>query len=66
MNDNDTHPYTLDVRASERKPGLFEWSIRRRGTLVQRSDRFHRSEEQARSDGIKAVERQLAAPVNTR
>lgn len=59
MNDNAMHPYTLDVRASERKPGLFDWSIRRNGTLIQRSDRIHRTEEDARASGTKAVEKQI-------
>lgn len=60
MNDNQTHPYTLEVKASERKPGTFEWTIRRHGKLIQRSDRPQRSEEDARKDGEKALERQFS------
>jgi hypothetical protein len=60
MSTGSTHPYTLDVKASDRTPGLFEWSIRRNGQLIQRSDRFQRSEDGARKDGEKAIERQFA------
>jgi hypothetical protein len=53
-------PYTLEVVASERKPGQFEWTIRRKGTLIQRSDRIHRSEADGQKDGEKAIERQFS------
>ena len=66
MNDNETHPYRLEVQPSERKPGVFEWTIRKNGKLAQRSDRFYRSEEDARKDGLKAVERQFADAQGTR
>ncbi|HMO29813.1 hypothetical protein [Enterovirga sp.] len=56
----NTYPYTLEVMASERTPGAFEWTIRRHGKLIQRSDRLQRSEEAARRDGEKALERQFA------
>jgi hypothetical protein len=59
-------PYTLEVAASERKPGQFEWMIRRQGTLVQRSDRLHRSEADAQKDGEKAIERQFSDSQSTR
>ncbi len=55
----NTYPYTLEVMASERTPGAFEWTIRRHGKLIQRSDRLQRSEEAARRDGEKALERQF-------
>lgn len=55
----NTHPYTLDIQASSRSPGAFEWTIRRHGKLIQRSDRLQRSEEAARRDGEKALERQF-------
>jgi len=61
-----THPYTLDVKASDRTAGLFEWSIRRHGKLIQRSDRFQRSEDGARKDGEKAIERQFADAMSAR
>jgi hypothetical protein len=60
MNADSMHPYSLDVKASDRTPGVFEWSIRRNGKLLQRSDRVQRSEEAARKDGEKAIERQFA------
>ena len=59
-------PYTLEVMASERKPGQFEWTIRRHGTLIQRSDRIHRSEADAQKDGEKAIERQFSDAQSTR
>jgi hypothetical protein len=59
-------PYTLEVMASERKPGQFEWTIRRQGTLIQRSDRIHRSEADAQKDGEKAIERQFSDSQSTR
>jgi hypothetical protein len=61
-----TPPYTLEVTASERKPGQFEWTIRRQGTLIQRSDRIHRSEADAQKDGEKAIERQFSDAQSTR
>jgi hypothetical protein len=66
MSTGSTHPYTLDVKASDCTAGLFEWSIRRHGKLVQRSDRFQRSEEGARKDGEKAIERQFADALSAR
>ena len=59
MTDNDMHPYTLEVVPCPRKPGMFEWAIRRNGQLIQRSDRLQRSEDEARKDGTRAVERQF-------
>ncbi len=59
-------PHTLEVMASERKPGQFEWTIRRQGTLIQRSDRIHRSEVDAQKDGEKAIERQFSDAQSTR
>lgn len=66
MNDNLTHPFSLEVKGSDRKPGMFEWTIRRDGKLIQRSDRLQRSEDDARKDGFKAIERQLSAPWSSR
>jgi hypothetical protein len=66
MSTDSMHPYSLDVKASDRTPGLFEWSIRRNGKLIQRSDRFQRSEEGARKDGEKAIERQFADALSAR
>jgi hypothetical protein len=53
-NTNPTHPYTLEI--SETRPGVFSWSIRNRGKLLQRSDRFEPSEEAARKRGENALE----------
>jgi hypothetical protein len=63
---NAHHPYSLEVAPSERNPALYGWSIRRHGKLVQRSDRSHRSEEEARKDGEKAIERQFSDASSTR
>ncbi len=57
MNDDDIRPYTLDVTASERMPGRFEWAIRRNGKLLERSDRYAESKQAAEKAGLKAVER---------
>jgi hypothetical protein len=54
MDNNPTHPYTLEV--SETRPGVFSWAIRERGKLLQRSDRFEASEEAARKRGESALE----------
>ena len=58
-----TYPYTLEVLPSGRITGAFEWTIRRHGKLIQRSDRLQMSEEAARRDGEKALERQFTEPV---
>ena len=60
MTDNPTHPYTLEIIPSKKQAGLFEWALRRHGSLIQRSDRLHRSEAEARKDGEKAIERQFS------
>jgi hypothetical protein len=48
--------YTLEVQPSKRTEGAFEWAIRDRGKLIQRSDRVERSEEAARKRGERAIE----------
>ena len=58
MNTNPTHPYTLEV--SETRPGVFNWSIRKGGKLLQRSDRSDSSEHAARKRGESALERLFA------
>ncbi len=60
MNDNPTHPYTLDV--SQLPDGRFQWAIRERGKLLQRSDRLQNSEQSARENGLKAIESLLGTP----
>ncbi len=64
MNENPTHPYTLDV--SERPGGHFEWAIRERGKLLQRSDRSHPSERDARQKGEAALESLFVQTRNVR
>ena len=66
MDDNAIYPYELEVQPSVRTPGAFDWAIRRHGKLIQRSDRLQRSEEAARKDGMKAVERQFLSAHSTR
>ena len=57
--DNETYPYTLTISPSERLARHFDWTIRRRGKLVERSDRAHPSEQSAREQGQAALERQF-------
>ena len=59
MNENSTHPYALEIQPTS-KPGTFQWTIRRHGKLIQRSDKTFRLQEDARKDGEKAIERQFA------
>ena len=59
MHDEKTYPYTLDVVPSKTKPGQFEWTIRERGKLIQRSDRLLGSEQAARKSGMAEIERKL-------
>ena len=66
MHDNSMYPYELEVQPSVRTPGAFDWAIRRHGKLIQRSDRVQRSEDAARKDGLKAVERQFLSAHSTR
>ena len=66
MNDNSMYPYELEVQASVRTAGAFDWTIRRHGKLIQRSDRVQRTEDAALKDGQKAVERQFLSSHTTR
>jgi hypothetical protein len=54
-----THPYTLEVHPGP-MTGTVHWAIRRDGKLVQRSDKIHRSEADARKCGLRQIERQFA------
>lgn len=65
MNENPTHPYALEIQPGS-KAGTFQWIIRRSGKLIQRSDRSFPSEDAARNDGAKAIERQFADAQSTR
>lgn len=66
MSENPYHPYTLDVQPSARQAGFYEWVIRRHGTLIERSGGGKTSEDLARKDGEKAIERQFAAVAERR
>ena len=57
--DNATSPYTLTVIPSERLAGHFDWTIRRHGKLIERSDRLYSSERSAQESAQTALERQL-------
>ena len=59
MDDMSTDPtprYTLDVQPSQRTGGAFEWAIRDRGKLIQRSDRVERTEQAARKRGEEVLD----------
>jgi hypothetical protein len=64
MTDNQTHPYALEISESVRRPGSFEWTIRKHGKLIERSDRFSRSVDDAAKSGSKAVERLFASALS--
>lgn len=64
MNENPTHPYTLDVSAAP--GGHYQWAIRERGKLLQRSDRVHPSEREARQKGEAALESLFVQTRNVR
>lgn len=64
MNDNQTHPYALEIAESARRPGSFEWTIRKHGKLIERSDRLSRSADDAAKSGSKAVERLFASALS--
>jgi len=59
--DNSTYPYILTVFPSRRFTGYFDWAIRKGGTLVQRADLPHPSEQSARQRGEAALDRQFRA-----
>jgi hypothetical protein len=48
--------YTLEVQPSKRTDGAFEWAIRDRGKLIQRSDRVERTEQAARKRGEEVLD----------
>ncbi len=59
MNKETTSPYSLEVTPCERPTGHFQWSIRQRGRLLQRSDRSHATAHKARENGQEQIERLL-------
>ncbi len=58
MTAKPTYPYSLEV--SQARPGVFNWAIRERGRLLQRSDRYEPSERAAREKGEHALENLFA------
>ena len=66
MSDNPHHPYTLEIAPSSRQAGFFDWAIRRYGKLIERSGGGKSSEDLARKDGEKAMERQFSAALERR
>lgn len=59
MADTVPHPYSIEVSPLVRPEGHFQWAIRRSGTLIERSDRPHRSEAKAHESAMEAVERMV-------
>ena len=57
--ESPTHPYTVEVTPSLKGDGSLGWAIRKSGTLLERSDRVFRSEQDALKHGRDAVERLL-------
>jgi len=57
MSTERTYPYSLEISPCERPAGHFQWVIRKHGKLIQRSDRLHPSEGQARKNGQSELER---------
>jgi hypothetical protein len=57
MNTEPMYPYSLEVFPCEKPAGHFQWRIRERGRLIQRSDRLHPSETKARENGQAELER---------
>jgi hypothetical protein len=56
---NPTFPFTLDIAPCTKPAGHYEWTIRKHGKLLERSDRPHHSEKSARERGEAALERQI-------
>jgi hypothetical protein len=57
MSTERTYPYSLEVFPTDKPAGHFQWLIRERGRLIQRSDRPQPSEEKARQKGQAELER---------
>ncbi|GJD47433.1 hypothetical protein OPKNFCMD_0141 [Methylobacterium crusticola] len=66
MTENSTHPYTIEIAPLERPAGHFQWSIRKNGKLIERSDRPHLTAEKARESALAAVERAFRSASDTR
>ena len=62
MNDASSKPtglYSLEIKAPDQAGGTYQWVIRLRGKLFQRSDRGMPTEAKAREKGEEIVERLL-------
>lgn len=57
MSDPVPHPYAIEVLPLAKPEGHFQWTIRRSGQLIERSDRPHRSEAKAHESAMEAIER---------
>lgn len=57
MSTEQTYPYSLEVLPVEISAEHFQWLIRERGKLIQRSDRLQPSEDKAREKGQVELER---------
>ena len=64
MKENPTHPFTLDVLPAP--GGHFQWAIRERGKLLQRSDRPQPSARVAREKGEAVLESLFLGVPDTR
>ena len=60
MSDDVPHPYAIEVSPLAKQEGQFQWAIRKNGTLIQRSDRAHRSEAKAYESAMEAIERDMS------
>ncbi len=66
MTDESIHPYSIEVAPLTKPGGQYQWAIRKRGKLVERSDRPHVTEAKAHASALAAVERDLHAGASGR
>jgi hypothetical protein len=59
MINDSIFPYSLEVTPCDKRAGHFQWAIRERGRLLQRSDRPHLSESKALENGHEQIQRLL-------
>jgi hypothetical protein len=55
----NTYPFALEVTPVSRSTTRWHWTIRRQDKVYQRADRKHRSEAEAREDGLSVIEKLL-------
>lgn len=53
------HLYSIEVSPPVKPEGHFQWSIRRSGKLIERSDRPYRSETKAFESAMEVIERAI-------